>query len=232
MKRAIIVGNGCDVLENANGDKINNYDYVVRMGDFPRIRGYEKHVGTKTNMFRMKWFNYFNVECNIADSNFGEKRCSCDFNYNDILCISHDPDYYIEIASTFQRYERHSLNRSFYYHVGDRLIHDYTTQCFLLQNKNWFFFNSDDMQDLTIQLQEYSKSIRYSNGIEPSGGVCTIWYLLKYFTKYTITITGFDGWRTGHYWKPDTSTFFASHNSVGERLFVKSLIKRSIISVL
>lgn len=58
MKSVILVGNGPSVLKNENGNKIDNYDVVVRFSWY-HIEGYEKYVGTKTNI----WFT--TVACPI-----------------------------------------------------------------------------------------------------------------------------------------------------------------------
>lgn len=47
----ILVGNGSSVLDKQNGLLINSFDTVVRFNSF-KIKGYEAHVGTKTNI----WF--------------------------------------------------------------------------------------------------------------------------------------------------------------------------------
>jgi hypothetical protein len=232
MRRVIIVGNSSGVLAVENGKKIDSFDYVVRMGDSPRIQGYEKYVGTKTDMFRMKWFNFFNVESGTPQYMFGKKRNHFDINYSDILCIFHDPDYFSEIAPCFHRYEKNSLNRSLYYPVGNRIIHDFLIHDYSLSNKRWFFVNSIDIQELTCDIFKYTKNVKFTNGIEPSGGLCAIWYFLKYHANDELTITGFDGWKTGHYWKPDTPTFFSSHNGVCERIYIKHLLKQNRISIL
>jgi hypothetical protein len=49
MKRVIVVCNGESVLNQELGNLINNFDAVVRIGDF-KINGYEKWVGTKTDI--------------------------------------------------------------------------------------------------------------------------------------------------------------------------------------
>ncbi len=232
MKRIIIIGNSCSLLEQKNGDIIDGYDYIVRMGGTPRIKGYEKHVGTKTNMYCMKWFKYFNVEVGINDTNFGQMREKLEIEYDDVLCLLQDPDNFYEVAIPFQRYEKNSLNRSFYYQIGDRYLHDSAILNFNLQQKQWYFFNSIDMQQLVCYLQGYDSNIRYNNGIEPTAGLCVIWFFMQNFSNCEITVTGFDGFKTGHYWKPAISTFFQSHNGLSEWMFIKKLIKRGDIRLL
>ena len=46
----IIVGNGTSILDNDNGNKIDSFDTVVRFNSF-KTKGYEKHTGTKTNIW-------------------------------------------------------------------------------------------------------------------------------------------------------------------------------------
>lgn len=48
-KSIILVGNGSSLLDEKNGDFIDSFDTVVRFNNFV-IKGYEKHVGTKTNI--------------------------------------------------------------------------------------------------------------------------------------------------------------------------------------
>lgn len=55
----IIVGNGTSVLEKTNGDKINSFDKVLRFNGF-KIKGFEKNVGTKTNI----WFTVNHAHMN------------------------------------------------------------------------------------------------------------------------------------------------------------------------
>ena len=232
MNNILIVGNSQTLLEKNNGKRIDAFDYVVRMGDSPRIRGYEQYVGTKTDMFRMKWFNYFNVDICTGDINFGKPRTSFEFEYRDILCISQDPDYFTETATSFNRYVTDSLNRSFYYHIGNRYLHDVAIKNFNLTTKKWYVFNADDMQDLVVNMNNYSTKVNYTNGIEPSGGLCTIWFFIKNYPKSNITITGFDGWASGHYWKPNKIPFFSSHSGVYETMFIKQLIKKGRLFIL
>lgn len=232
MKRIIIVGNSCTLLNNVNGDKIDGFDYVVRMGGFPRIKGYESYVGAKTDMYCLKWFKLFEVEAGIDTLNFGKRRQNFEIEYKDILCLSHDPDYFSEVSSVFQRYEKHSLNRSFYYPIGNRYLHDAAIHEFKLLEKQWYFFNSANMQELVMHLSTYQNIIRYSNGIEPTGGMCAIWFFISNFKNCDITITGFDGFKTGHYWKPEINTFFQSHNGLCESLFIKMLAKSGRLHIL
>ena len=53
----IIVGNGPSVLDKENGHLIDEFGVVVRFNEYV-IKGFEKHVGTKTTY----WFNTVNFQ--------------------------------------------------------------------------------------------------------------------------------------------------------------------------
>lgn len=49
QKSIIIVGNGSSLINSNIGEKIDSFDSVVRFNSY-KIKGYEKDVGTKTNI--------------------------------------------------------------------------------------------------------------------------------------------------------------------------------------
>ena len=49
--KVLVVGNGPSLLNREMGEKINEYDIVIRLNDY-KIKGYEKYVGNKTDI----WF--------------------------------------------------------------------------------------------------------------------------------------------------------------------------------
>jgi hypothetical protein len=53
--KLFIVGNGASALNNANGDFIDTCDIVIRLGAFV-VEGYEKYIGSKTNIYVSRWF--------------------------------------------------------------------------------------------------------------------------------------------------------------------------------
>ena len=59
----VIVGNGTSILDKANGDKIDNFDTVLRFNGF-KIKGFEKNTGTKTNI----WFTVNHAHMNQIDA--------------------------------------------------------------------------------------------------------------------------------------------------------------------
>lgn len=232
FKNVVIVGNAKTVLHQENGDKIDTFDYVVRMGDMPRIKGYEKYVGTRTDMYRLKWFNMFYTEKNIDVKMHGLCRETFEFDFKDILYIFQDCDEYSDITPITRRYYNISLNRSFLCPIGNRYVHDLCQEKFKLEQKNAFYFNSHDYETLICELlRGYSYNL-HEKWIDPSGGLCTIWFFLKNFPSINIYVTGFDCFKTCHYWKPDMHTSFDSHNSVLEQLMYKRLVKKGYISEL
>ena len=54
--KAIIVGNSASLLKHNNGYIIDSYDVVIRLNKF-KLKGFGKHVGTKTDIYCSKWLN-------------------------------------------------------------------------------------------------------------------------------------------------------------------------------
>ena len=48
--KVIVIGNAPSVLLNEFGSTIDTFDKVIRMNDY-KISGFEKHVGTKTDIY-------------------------------------------------------------------------------------------------------------------------------------------------------------------------------------
>ena len=61
--RIVIVGNGTSILDKANGEKIDNFDIVLRFNGF-KIKGFEKNTGTKTNI----WFTVNHAHIDQIDA--------------------------------------------------------------------------------------------------------------------------------------------------------------------
>ena len=52
--KVVVVGNGESVLNHTYGDFIDKCDRVIRINKFV-INGYEKHVGSKLDIYCAKW---------------------------------------------------------------------------------------------------------------------------------------------------------------------------------
>lgn len=65
----IIIGNGPSAIEKENGDFINSFNIVIRINNF-LINGYEKYVGTKTDIWSVNngyiFTNDFKWKCSFA----------------------------------------------------------------------------------------------------------------------------------------------------------------------
>ena len=48
MKKIILIGNGCEVLEKERGKEVDSFDCVIRLGTY-KTEGFEKYVGIKTD---------------------------------------------------------------------------------------------------------------------------------------------------------------------------------------
>lgn len=68
MSNIIIVGNGSSLLNKEDGNKIDSFDTVVRFNSY-KIKGFEKHVGTKTDI----WFT-------VNGAHFSELK-----NYKEVI---------------------------------------------------------------------------------------------------------------------------------------------------
>lgn len=234
--KVIIVGNSSNLLAKENGLIIDTYDYVVRMGEC-RINGYEAYVGTKTDMYRAKWFNLFNCENIHTECEYGTLR-NLDFEFKDILFNNQDPDTYSEIAYSpiCRNYYTSSLRLTcsqipFFPKYTNRYLCDYITNlCSFNKCENIYFFNADMLTQLMLEMNitHYARNTDCMR-ITPSAGICTIFFILQHFNNADITITGFDSFQTGHYWKPDIPFSFTSHSSYTEYVYIKRLLKKGII---
>lgn len=58
----IVVGNAASLLDKRNGALIDSFDVVVRLNKYV-IKGYEEHVGKKTDVYCSKWLNMsYNID--------------------------------------------------------------------------------------------------------------------------------------------------------------------------
>ena len=53
MRKIVIVGNGPSVLDETKGSLIDSYDVVIRINDY-QTKGFEEHVGTKTDVWALE----------------------------------------------------------------------------------------------------------------------------------------------------------------------------------
>lgn len=226
--KIIIVGNGASVYNVKNGDKIDNFDYVVRMGSF-RTKGYEKYVGTKTDMIRTSWDRIVKNENN-------KLKLAITLRCKDILFLEPHNDIFYEtvsIGNTYRLRKIFNKPRFYAFRFGDilttcneRILHDYFTRAILYQ-KNMFYYSINHRIEL---FKKYNNYINDGNIHMPSSGLCTIDYIVNNIPG-EIFITGFDGFETKYYWR-QTDEYFDSHSSVKEKVFLKNMIKTGVVSYL
>lgn len=94
-KKVALIGNSPNLLEKEFGSKIDTYDIVIRCNHSP-IKGYEKHVGTKTN-FRV-----------LSSKVFGYDEITSLSKFNHNYLPELDNQHFI-IKMPLNRFPNHSL---------------------------------------------------------------------------------------------------------------------------
>lgn len=219
-----IVGNGEGVLRNDNGNFIDQCDYVVRMKNF-KIRGFEKHVGTKINIFSSKWFSWF-------DRNTSE-RLHFDF-LDDIqyfLFMFFDPNNTPDLSkyNTYlyiSEYSKYQLQNEYPSRIGSPTIHNSELDRFGIDHDKVIYMTPDEIYDISYNILKindfYRNDVKFKSIIEPTVGIRTIYKIIHMFPNAEIFITGFDGFTTKWYW--DTShKVNNSHYYLQERIYLKYL---------
>ena len=241
--KIVVIGNGSGLLEKENGYKIDTFDYVVRMGNCP-LRGYEKYVGTKTDMLRLNWNRIIHINQQSSANSLHERKkdyykyTGHDSNFRDLLLIENDPDLYYErshIASynhlrkVFRRIPSWptSLREKPHIHIPERILHDAILNFFIkIKNiQNVYYFDQNERVKI---FQEFNFYANRSKIVVPSNGILTLCYVIKKFKDSEIYVTGFDNFRTPFYWRKDNIKN-TIHNSGLEMIFYKKLLKHKLI---
>lgn len=241
--KVIVIGNGSGLLEKENGRKIDAFDYVVRMGNCP-LRGYEKYIGTKTDMLRLNWNRIIQINQYSDADNLHERKkdhykyVGHDANFRDLLLIENDPDLYYErshiaiynhLRKVFRRIPSWptSLREKPHIHIPERILHDAILNFFVKHKniQNIYYFDQNERVKLFQDFNFYSNNPKI---VVPSNGILTLWYIIKKFVNMEICVTGFDGFRTPFYWQKDyiKNTI---HNSGIEMVFYKKLLRHKLI---
>lgn len=239
--KTIIIGNSEALLTKRNGRIIDGFDYVVRMGNC-RIKGYEHHVGTKTDMYRAVWKRHFFLQKDALREYIVFVNTEL-YGFTDLLLteVKECDDYYetIPFASQNKYFTRQlfydipassvtSTHKSlFLQNKRTRYLHDACLEYFVLHNpqvKNIFYYNKYKRIKLTLPF------CRNNHTIVPSNGIFTIDHIVNTRSD-DIYITGFDGFKTTYYWR-DHETYFNSHSSVYEQLYLKNLVKQGRVRLL
>ena len=236
-KNILVVGNAKSLLERENGHKIDTFDYVVRMGNCP-LKGYEKYVGTKTDMYRASWDRLIHVD----KQKLTYRPIFIQFQFSDLLFLETHLDEYIETTplGNYSRFVK-VYKKSFFPLVSfftpkfiqqpQRFLHE---KCLQLFKKEWGIKNVH-----YLSLFDRINAFELINSWKPeeqelflpSSGMFTLCFILSHFQNENIFITGFDGFKTQHYWR-DYETFFTGHNPYREQIAIKKLQKEGKINVL
>lgn len=228
-KNVLIIGNGSNTMLHENGHKIDTFDYVVRMGSF-KIKGYEKYIGTKTDLYRLAWDRIFiqkNKKIMFGDIIFN----NCDLLFIEPDCLS---SYYETIPAANMFFCRKIFNKDRFMKerfypildtgISPQILHDFLIEWLKAKKniKNVYYYDLKDRLNLFIQ---YNTNVTQTNNLFlPSGGLCTIDYIIKNMPNNNIFVTGFDNFKTNYYWRTE-NLFFNTHNSLQEMRTYKKWIK-------
>jgi hypothetical protein len=229
--RIIVIGNGSTILEKENGNKIDSFDYVVRMG-VCKIKGYEKYTGTKTDMFRLTWKQHFEIKKYQDDNSkitFNDTELN---NFKDILFTNiNDYDNFTE-HDRFIANRKHKTRFVTSYHIKKhnktRLLHDRCLQYFLTLHphvKNIFYC------DIKTHIHAIRQTCKSDHVIIPTNGILTLNYIINAYPQEEIYITGYDGSMTRHYFK-NNDTCSTTHNNINEHIYLKLLTKTGKVKIL
>jgi hypothetical protein len=240
--KVIVVGNSSNILQVNNGNIIDSFDYVVRMG-MCRIDGYELHVGSKTDLLCGTINDFFVPHYNKNQIFFQPKIFVK--NCNHILFIEHEYDNYEEYTSIGNLWGAGYIpNMSAA--AGDYFLKFFNSQQFRQhfssnQYSERIFFDHAKHALFTkfgIQkISHYNKASRIKTFIQfnsqlahkriymPSKGMYTLNYVLNTFTDAEIYVTGFDGIKTKNYWRKEDTPLCVTHSSAHEMIMYKKLLR-------
>jgi hypothetical protein len=233
-KQIIVVGNGSDILQHKNGCKIDSFECVVRMGSC-KINGYEEYVGTKTDLYRSSWDRMFEdsngvllpIKNGVISKNFLFLEPDNDVFYESITDANNTALKKIFYKQKFAKHRFHELLSC---KIPERLLHDY----FIKNISNLYSTHNIMYMSIKQRIDAFKRLnnvLQFEKAFLPSGGICTLLYVLDTYKDYSVWITGFDGFTTKYYWRSN-NVYFNVHSSIHERLFLQQLIKKNIIKVL
>jgi hypothetical protein len=207
---AIVVGTGESLLKHANGEKIDNFDCVMRSSnilEFDRKMKYAKFTGRKTDIF---WFTYSKLY-----------RASAIQSKASILCLFDDPDYYTD-------FYLHKSASFFNYLNINRIYLDLLYDNIFIDKKHFFAKNNYCKVSRRLKIQYTQNNIKAR--LRPSAGLCAIFFALENYTD--VFITGFDGFTSNFYYDTKNESACPAHSGFHELLLLQSLIKKGVIKTL
>lgn len=234
----IVVGNGGGVLEKENGHKIDNFDYVVRMGNCA-TRGFEKNTGTKTDLYRVSWDRLLYNKKQNTEPLTPYKYINIHFEFAELLFLEQDPDSFFETFPD-NTYSPKILNKCFFTNNSfpnsvfktymHRIMHDSCLD-FFKQKYSFKKHSYIHINDRIAAFIAVNKHTQQNDIVLPSSGLITLQYIMRTRPTDNIFITGFDGFKTRYYWR-DFETYFVGHCGYREQFFLRKLIKEGRINVL
>lgn len=246
-KKLIIVGNASSILNQKKGNLIDEFDVVLRTGSF-QIKGYEKYVGTKTDIYYTPINCFFGICKHTSKLIFRPPLIH--FNFNNILFLETDPRVYQEMSLFGSNWGISGIPipKAAAGEIFFNKIHKSTQYIQRVQNKSndiilyeyllsQFFKKYGDFNyeyyDGVVKFNLFKKfnSVSLSNSFSvPSRGMYAIWHAINFYKDYQIYVTGFDGLQTRNYWQPvNYEKDFEGHSTYKEKRMYKFFLKNEQI---
>jgi len=223
MNKVCIVGNGGSSICQ-NGLFIDECDIVIRIKNF-KLQGYEKYVGSKTDIWFTKWFSF--LENPIKNKLL--------INNTKIWLPILDPELPI-INSSLKVVNDYMFTNNFHHKKVDLNLHK---QLKIEAGVNNLIFLSEEELLYCLSSIGLNENLTYTksgvNVLHPTTYLYAILLSLQRFPNHKIYITGCDGFEKGYYWnlnesKRNDKTW--PHQYQKENLYIKKLIYSSKITFL
>lgn len=240
--KIIVVGNSSNLLEIKNGDKIDSFDYVVRMG-MCRTEEYKEYVGVKTDLL-CGFVNDFVVP-HYVDKQIQFHIKIYVNNCKNLLFLEHVCDDYREFTPLgtqwgigylpvpaasageyyFKFFNSHKF-KSFFStkKYSERTFFDYVQEALHAQYgiKEVSFYSKANRIKIFTQFNQLIKQDRM---YMPSKGMYILDYIINKFPNTPIYVTGFDGIKTKNYWRKEDTPWCVTHSSTREMVMYKKLLR-------
>jgi hypothetical protein len=198
----IVVGNGACLLKNNNKELIDKQDLVIRLGAF-QIKGYEQHVGEKTDVWAngvstLKiWKLFEGIE-----------------NKNLWVIEPQDTKTKSEYLQSWQnvKYTSPQFTKEEHIKKLELLVKKNKVEC--IQNR--------DLEALTEELKIH-KYLHKSAFVRPSLGLCTVYMAIQKYNQ--IKTIGFDNMMSGWYWDLTHGYWHSKHSTLMERIWFEKAKK-------
>lgn len=249
LQKIVIVGNSSNLLQHENGDIINSFDYVVRMG-MCRTIGYEINVGSKTNLL-CGFVNDFIVPHYRENKIVFQPKIYAS-NCDHLLFLEHEYDEYKEFtqignlwgigylpispAAAGEYYFKFFNSKQFQSFFQTKKF----SECVFFNFVKQALYNEYNIKKISFYdkasrikvFTSYNQQLVRDRMYMPSKGMYILDYVIKTFPNAEIFVTGFDGMKTKNYWRKDDTPFWVTHSSSHEMLMYKKLLRTGRIQEL